>query len=291
MYPSPLAKLAFPKRLFPLALGALLPAAWAQADPTIIGVAAENPDFSTLLSALEVAGLTQELQSEGPFTLFAPTNSAFAALSDDELDTLLADREALRNVLTYHVVPGRYTTADIGPDMRAFDTLQGSELPITQQGVGTATVTAVNLEASNGVVFAIDAVLTPPEGVADEEAPDALYLSTADASTRYPLDDVDGSGVSGSVLVAAYRDEARSVLTVSLTGTAAGATHPARLVLGRCDAPGEDVAELDDVSGSTGFGTTVLDLPFETLTEGERALLIFAAPDDDAVIACGEVGA
>lgn len=178
MHPTrnPPVRLALPRRLFPpLILLALLPAAWAQADTTVIGVAAENPDFSTLLSALEVAGLTQELRGEGPFTLFAPTNSAFAALSDDELDALLADREALRNVLTYHVVPGRYTTADIGPEMRAFDTLQGSELPITQQGVGTATVTAVNLEASNGVVFAIDTVLTPPEEVAAEVDADDSY--------------------------------------------------------------------------------------------------------------------
>lgn len=281
----------------------LLSAAWAQPDTTVIGVAAESPDFSTLLSALEIADLTQELQGEGPFTLFAPTNSAFAALSDADLDALLADREALREVLSYHVVPGRYTTADIGPDMSAFDTLQGGELPITQQGVGTATVTAVNLEASNGVVFAIDAVLTPPEGAetaagtdgAPDGAPDGeLYSSTAEASTRYPLNEVGGSGVSGSVLVAAYGDEGRSVLTVSLSGTPAGGVHPAVLVTGSCDAPGDAVTELNDVSGSTGFGTTVVDLPFETVTGGDHALLIFLAPEGDpmdgTVVACGEVG-
>lgn len=288
---------AFSPKLLPLlACLALLSAAWAQPDDSVVGVAAESPDFSTLLSALEIAGLTQELQAGGPFTLFAPTNSAFAALSGADLDALLADREALRNVLAYHVVPGRYTTADINlAELSAFETLQGSELPITQQGVGTATVTAVDLEAANGVVFAIDTVLMPPEGAATAEgageAPDgALYSSSARASTRYPLTEVNGSGVSGSVLVAVYGDEGRGVLTVSLSGTPAGGVHPAVLVTGSCDAPGDTVAQLDDVSGDSGFGTTVVDSTYGALTSGDHALLVFLAPTDDTVVACGEVG-
>ena len=207
-------------------------------DQTVVGVAAGNPDFSTLLTALDAAGLTEALQGTGPFTIFAPTNEAFTKLSEDELNALLADREALQRVLSYHVVPGSFTTSDITEDMTVFPTLEGSDLPITQTGVGDATVTAVNIPASNGVVFAIDTVLTPPAqtaGAADSTATQdgALYESTAETSERFELSEVQGSGVTGSVLVAEY-SEGRTVVSVSLSGTPAGGQHPAALYTGSC---------------------------------------------------------
>jgi len=280
--------------LIPLAVAQAL----AQPDQTIVEVASQSPDFSTLVNALEAASLSETLRSEGPFTVFAPTNSAFARLSESELSALLEDREALRNVLSYHVVPGRFTTSDITADMQAFETLQGSELPITQEGVGTAAVTAVNIEASNGVIYAVDTVLTPPAGAAGDRDADAadtgetgepLYSSTAERSVRYPLSEMDDSGVSGSVLIAEYSED-RSVVTVSLTGTPAGGTHPAFLTVGSCDNADEVLLPLEAVSGDVGLSSTTLDLPFDTLVERNYALNVFLSEDEETVVACGEVG-
>jgi len=263
-------------------------------DQTVVGVAEGTPDFSTLLNALDAAGLTETLQGTGPYTIFAPTNEAFAKLSDAELSALLADREALARVLSYHVVPGSFTTADITEDMTGFPTLEGSELPITEEGVGDATVTAVNIPASNGVVFAIDTVLTPPAetdgtGDATSEA-GALYSSTAEASERFALDEVQGSGVSGSVLVTEY-EGGRTVVSISLSGTPAGGLHPAALYSGSCELfSGEAVAALEPVSGDTGFSTTVLDLPFADVVSGDHALFVNVSEADATPAACGEVG-
>ena len=267
----------------------------AEGDQSVVGVAERTPDFSTLLNALSAAGLTETLQGEGPFTVFAPTNDAFAKLSDDELSALLEDREALERVLRYHVVPGSYTTSDITDDMTSFPTLAGSPLPITEAGVGEATVTAVNIAAANGVVFAIDTVLTPPDatGGTDDAAEDTgggLYSSTAEASERFEVSEVGGSGVSGSVLVAEY-EGGRAVVTVSLSGTPAGGLHPAALYAGSCDDPsGEAVAALEPVSGASGVSTTVVNLPFAAITQGDHALFVNVSEADPSVVACGEVG-
>lgn len=266
--------------------------AFAQGDGTVLEVAAETPEFSTLINVLDAAGLTQTLQGDGPFTIFAPTNEAFARLPAGELDALLADRSALARVLSYHVVPGSFTTADITADMTGFTTLTGDELPITQAGVGDAAVTAVNIPASNGVVFAIDTVLTPPVAEAETEPngetggeTGALYSSTAEASERYELSEVGGSGVSGSALVAEYRG-GRAIVTVSLDGAAAQ-EYAAGLYVGSCaDAGEEQVAALEPVSGTLGFGTTTLQIPFQTVVGGDHKILI----SGDETVACGEVG-
>ncbi len=267
----------------------------AAEDATVVGVAAGMPDFSTLVGAIEAAGLTETLQGSGPFTVFAPTDEAFAKLSDDALNALLTDPEALTRVLTYHVVPGSFTTSDIAADMTSFTTLEGSELPITQAGVGDAAVTAVDILASNGVVFAIDTVLTPPDqtaGAGDDSAASGgtgLYSSTAEASERYTLDETNGSGVSGSVLVAEYSAD-RTVVSISLSGTPAGGEHPATLYVGSCGAFAEEVAGLEPISGATGFSTTVLEVPFADVVSNDHALNVTASAGDDAAVACGEVG-
>lgn len=133
---------------------------------TIVDVAVNNPDFSTLVSALEAAGLVGALQTEGPFTVFAPTNDAFAALPAGELEALLANPDALAEVLLYHVVPGNFSTDRITADMTGFSTLQGETLAITGAGVGEANVVAVDIVASNGVIQVIDRVLLPPVAMA-----------------------------------------------------------------------------------------------------------------------------
>jgi uncharacterized surface protein with fasciclin (FAS1) repeats len=139
----------------------------AAAAGTIVDVAAGNPDFSTLVAAVEAAGLVETLSGEGPFTVFAPTNEAFAALPAGVLDMLLLpeNQETLVQVLTYHVVPGEVTSDLVTAGDVA--TVEGSTIAITtDDGVkinGTTTVTAVDVEASNGVIHVIDAVLIPAE--------------------------------------------------------------------------------------------------------------------------------
>ena len=134
---------------------------------TIVDVAAGNPDFSTLVAAVEAAGLVETLSGTGPFTVFAPTNEAFEALPAGVLDTLLLpeNKETLTKVLTYHVVPGEVTSDLVTAGDVA--TVEGSTIAITTDGGvqinGTTTVTAVDVEASNGVIHVIDAVLIPAE--------------------------------------------------------------------------------------------------------------------------------
>ncbi len=134
---------------------------------TIVDVAAGNPDFSTLVAAVEAAGLAETLSGTGPFTVFAPTNAAFEALPAGVLDMLLLpeNKETLTKVLTYHVVPGEVTSDKVTAGDVA--TVEGSTIAITTEGGvkinGTATVTAVDVDASNGVIHVIDEVLIPAE--------------------------------------------------------------------------------------------------------------------------------
>lgn len=129
----------------------------------LIQTAKNAGSFKTLLAALEVADLTDALRGKGPFTVFAPTDEAFAKLPDNVLDALLQDKERLSAVLTYHVVPGRVLANDV-VEMNAALTLQGSELTIsTADGVqiNNALVVVPDVGASNGVIHVIDEVLLP----------------------------------------------------------------------------------------------------------------------------------
>jgi uncharacterized surface protein with fasciclin (FAS1) repeats len=130
----------------------------------IVETAAAAGSFNTLATALEAAGLTETLKGEGPFTVFAPTDEAFAKLPAGALDSLLADKEKLTRVLTYHVVSGKVTAADVA-GLSSAATLNGKELPVeAKEGavrVGEATVTQADIPASNGVIHVIDTVLLP----------------------------------------------------------------------------------------------------------------------------------
>jgi uncharacterized surface protein with fasciclin (FAS1) repeats len=135
------------------------------AEDTIVDVASGNPDFSTLVSAVTKADLASTLSGTGPFTVFAPTNEAFAKVPADQLDALLADKAQLTKVLTYHVVPGKVLAADLQPTQMV-KTVEGQDVDI-QMVDGKATingcsVTKTDIEASNGVIHVIDCVLTPP---------------------------------------------------------------------------------------------------------------------------------
>jgi uncharacterized surface protein with fasciclin (FAS1) repeats len=131
----------------------------------IVAVASGNESFSTLVAAVGAAGLVETLQGAGPFTVFAPTNEAFAALPAGLVDALLLEenRAALTSILTYHVVGQKVMAADVASG--DVPTVEGSMLSVVvADGVrinDAATVTATDVVASNGVIHVIDAVLVP----------------------------------------------------------------------------------------------------------------------------------
>lgn len=136
-------------------------------EKDIVTVAVEAGDFETLATALEAADLVETLQGEGPFTVFAPTDEAFAALPEGTLETLLEPEnvDQLTAILTYHVVSGMVTSEDIEPG--DVETVEGSSVTLSVEDdmvmVNDATVVAADVMASNGVIHVIDAVILPPE--------------------------------------------------------------------------------------------------------------------------------
>lgn len=130
----------------------------------IIETARDAGQFNTLLTAIEAAGLTEALSGDGPFTVFAPTDEAFAAIDEDQLAAILADGDTLTAILTYHVVSGKVLAADV-VDLTSATTLQGSDITISVSDDGVrvdeARVVTTDIEASNGVIHVIDAVITP----------------------------------------------------------------------------------------------------------------------------------
>ena len=134
---------------------------------TIVDLASKDPaNFSTLVAAINAAGLVETLNGEGPFTVFAPTNAAFAALPAGVLDALLLpeNKDALVKILTYHVVPGTVLAADIADGDVA--TVEGQNVTLsTANGVTVngANVVTADVLASNGVIHVIDAVLVPAD--------------------------------------------------------------------------------------------------------------------------------
>jgi uncharacterized surface protein with fasciclin (FAS1) repeats len=134
-----------------------------KSDMTIVETAVAAGSFETLVTAVKAAGLVDVLSGDGPFTVFAPTDEAFAKLPDGTIEALLADKEKLTAVLTYHVVPGKVMAKDV-VKLTSAKTVQGSELTIdTSDGVRVdgATVIKTDVEASNGVIHVIDTVLIP----------------------------------------------------------------------------------------------------------------------------------
>jgi uncharacterized surface protein with fasciclin (FAS1) repeats len=134
----------------------------------IVDIAVEDGRFTTLVAAVQAAGLVDTLKSEGPFTVFAPTDEAFAALPEGTVEGLLADIPALTNVLLYHVVPGKVTAADVvGLDGQSAETaLEGQSIAVKLDMNNVylnknVKVIITDIEASNGVIHVIDAVLLP----------------------------------------------------------------------------------------------------------------------------------
>jgi uncharacterized surface protein with fasciclin (FAS1) repeats len=150
----------------------------SKTTPTIVGVASENAAFSTLVAAVKAADLVSTLDGTGPFTVFAPTNDAFGKLPDGTVETLLKpeNKGSLTAILTYHVVAGKFMAADVVKAIQENDnafvveTVQGSPLTLSLKdgkvilvdvNGNSSTISATDVNASNGVIHVIDTVVMP----------------------------------------------------------------------------------------------------------------------------------
>lgn len=195
--------------VFVLALGAF--STVSAQDGTIVDVAAGDENFSTLVELVTAAELVDTLSGEGPFTVFAPTNDAFAALPDFVIEYLGSNPEALTQVLTYHVVAGAAVmSGDLEPEQMVA-TVEGSELTVVANDMGVmvdqASVVAADVEASNGVIHAIDSVVLPPISLDVIPADVTGDIVMAGSSTVGPLtiavaDEFTAEGYTGEISVA-----------------------------------------------------------------------------------------
>jgi uncharacterized surface protein with fasciclin (FAS1) repeats len=153
-----------------IAVGLLgLQAGWAKAPekkPDIVDTAVKAKSFKTLVAAVEAAGLVETLKGKGPFTVFAPTDEAFAKLPEGTVEKLLEDKDKLTAILTYHVVPGAVLAKDV-IKLEEAKTVQGGKVKIKveedQVFINGAKVVKADIVCGNGVIHVIDSVLLPPE--------------------------------------------------------------------------------------------------------------------------------
>jgi uncharacterized surface protein with fasciclin (FAS1) repeats len=275
------------KQLCVLLLALLTALSWAQdeaAEPTqnIVEIAAGDPQFSTLVELVTAAGLAETLaDTNSVFTVFAPTNDAFAKVDTATLEMLKADTALLTEVLTYHVLPSTLGSADI-TDGSSRLTVQGEYVTFAVADgtvkVNDATVTAADIAATNGTIHVIDTVLIP-----------ALLGKAKVGVTRYYVDAMNDSGITGLVIVKG--DTRNSTVTVLLQGTPAGGVHPMHFHAGNCDSNGDVVVPLNNLDGTTGTSRTVVNVPYGAIVGGDHYLNVHLSPDDmGTIVACGEVG-
>ena len=159
-----------------------------EAPATIVDIAVGDGRFTTLVAALQAADLVETLQGDGPFTVFAPTDDAFAKLPEGTVAALLEDAPALTNILLYHVVAGNVMAADV-VKLDAATTAQGEAVTITVDGdtvrINDAQVVITDIVASNGVIHVIDTVLLPPAPAAEPAAPAATIVDIAVGDGRF----------------------------------------------------------------------------------------------------------
>lgn len=152
--------------IIPFALAACASQQEASSEKDIVDTAVEAGQFNTLVAAVQAADLVDTLKSDGPFTVFAPTDAAFAKLPDGTVENLLKpeNKDQLVTVLTYHVVSGKIMSSDIAGKKAEVPTVQGSDLSVDATSgvmVDNAMVVAADIEASNGVIHVIDTVVLP----------------------------------------------------------------------------------------------------------------------------------
>ena len=176
---------------------------------TIVDIAVADGRFTTLVAAVQAAGLVDTLNSEGPFTVFAPTDDAFAKLPEGTVEALLADPEALANILLYHVVPGKVMAADV-VDLEYALSAQGAPIDVSVKDgavyVNDAQVLIADIEASNGVIHVIDTVILPPADIVDTAIADGRFTTLVAAVQAAGL--VDALKGEGPLTVFAPTDDA-----------------------------------------------------------------------------------
>ena len=225
-----------------------------KAPKNIADLAKDTANLSTLVSALSAADLVTTLEGDGPFTVFAPDNDAFAALlaaqGVADLDALIAKlgADTVKGILLYHVVSGTKAASTDLSDGQKIATAQGAEVTIGVSGanvtVNDANVSTADVEASNGIVHIIDKVILPP---AEPE------------STSFPLTatGAGGTNVSGKATFEKVSDTETRVL-VEVTGTPAGGVHPMHIHVGDVVPGGGIYITLTPVNGDTGLSETLI---------------------------------
>jgi len=176
-----------------LACFGLAASAAKAAEKDIVDTAVSAGQFKTLVTAVQAADLAATLKGPGPFTVFAPTDEAFAAVPKEKLEALLKDKKALTSVLTYHVVPGKVMAANV-VKLESAKTAQGEVLAINAKGgkvrVNEANVIKTDILCANGVIHVIDAVLMPPTAAAPALKPIQGSLDKA-GQVREPATQVE----------------------------------------------------------------------------------------------------
>jgi transforming growth factor-beta-induced protein len=256
-----------------------------EAPQTIVDIAVANGSFTTLVAAVEAAGLVETLKGEGPFTVFAPTDDAFAKLPAGMLDELLANPEELKNILLYHVVPGKVMAADVltmdGKD--AETALEGKQIAIGIDGDkvvlnDSANVVATDVAASNGVIHVIDSVILPPADEAMAEM-DIVDTAIANGSFNTLVAAVQAAGLvdtlkgEGPFTVFAPTDEAFAKLPAGTLDSLLANPEDLKSILLYHVVPGkvmaEDVVTLDGKSADTALEGKQIDIAID----GDKVVL------------------
>jgi transforming growth factor-beta-induced protein len=270
-----------------LLLALAAPVMAQEGQKTIVDIAVEDGRFTTLVAAVQAAGLVDTLQGEGPFTVFAPTDDAFAALPAGTVDALLADIPALTDILLYHVVAGKAMAADV-VTLSSVTTLNGLDVSIKVEDGNvflndTVQVIITDIEASNGVIHVIDAVLLPPFSVTNNSANDLNFRSGPGLDRG-----IIGTFPIGARAEAMARNEAGDWVQIKNAGEMGWVftplTTPSGDVMSLPVAPGT-IVEIAAADGR--FTTLVAAVQAAGLVDalnGEGPLTVFA-PTDDAFAA------
>ena len=261
-----------------------------EAPQTIVDIAVANGSFTTLVAAVQAAGLVDTLKSEGPFTVFAPTDDAFAKLPAGTLDELLANPEELKNILLYHVVPGKVMAADVlTMDGKSADTaLEGKQIAIAIDGDmvklnDSANVVATDVTASNGVIHVIDSVILPPANQAAAEMPmadkDIVDTAIANGSFNTLVAAVQAAGLvetlkgEGPFTVFAPTDDAFAKLPAGTLDELLANPEELKNILLYHVVPGKvmaaDVVTLDGKSADTALEGKQIDIAID----GDKVML------------------
>jgi transforming growth factor-beta-induced protein len=270
-----------------LLLTLVAPVMAQESRKTIVDVAVEDGRFMTLVAAVQAAGLAETLSGEGPFTVFAPTDDAFAALPAGTVEALLNDTPALTEILLDHVVAGKAMAADV-VGLESVTTLQGFDISIsvTDEGVflnDTVKVIITDIEASNGVIHVIDAVLLPPLGVTNN-SPNNLNFRDGPGLDQ----DIIGTFPVGAKAQALARNAGADWVQIQYNGQIgwvfASLTTPSGDLLSLEVAPG-NIVEIAVADGR--FTTLVAAVQAAGLVEAlsDQGPLTVFAPTDDAFAA------